>query len=73
MNDPLRWFIAIIGWLALLVVYSVWEHMDKATGGGFVSGALRGLIVFGGAFYLYTWAKLKPRKGKGMDDRPNDN
>jgi hypothetical protein len=43
--------------LALLIVYAVWKDVEKHTGGGFITGFLRGAIVFGGAYYLYKWAK----------------
>lgn len=58
MNTALRWIIATVGWLALLIVYVIWKDIEKFTGGGgFVTGFLRGAIVFGGAYYLYKWAK----------------
>lgn len=62
MNTALRWIIATVGWLALLIVYAVWKDVEKHTGGGFITGFLRGGIVFGGAYYLYKWAKNNPQK-----------
>lgn len=59
MNTALRWTIAIVGWLVLLIIYSVWKDVERHTGGGLITGFLRGLIVFGGAYYIYKWAKSK--------------
>ena len=52
-----RWVIAIIGWLVLLLIYVVWKSVENHVGGGFITGFLRGGIVFGGAYILYRWAK----------------
>lgn len=64
MNTVLRWIIAVVGWLVLLIVYGVWKDIEKHTGGGFIAEFLRGLIVFGGAYYLYKWAKDENRQTK---------
>ena len=64
MNTALRWIVATVGWLALLIVYAVWKDVEKHTGGGFITGFLRGAIVFGGAYYLYRWAKNESHQAK---------
>ncbi|OGT88715.1 MAG: hypothetical protein A2286_07320 [Gammaproteobacteria bacterium RIFOXYA12_FULL_61_12] len=64
MNAALRWIIAVVGWLFLLIVYGVWKDVEKHTGGGFITGFLRGAIVFGGAYYLYKWAKNESSQAK---------
>lgn len=68
MNTVLKWAIAIMGWLALLIMYAVWKDVEKHTGGGFVTGLLRGLIIFGSAFFLYNWAK----NGSGQTKQQKD-
>lgn len=57
MNTALKWIITVVGWLVLLIIYGVWKDIEKHTGGGFITGLLRGAFVFGGAYYLYKWAK----------------
>lgn len=64
MNPALRWAVAVVGWLALLIIYVAWKDYEKHTGGGFIAGFLRGAIVFGGAYYLYMWAKTEVRQTK---------
>jgi len=60
----LRWIIATVGWVALLIVYAVWKDIEKHIGGGFITGFLRGVIVFAGAYYLYKWAKNENHQSK---------
>ena len=64
MNTALRWMSATVGWLALFIVYVVWKDVEKNTGRGFITGFLRGAIVFGGAYYLYKWAKNENHQTK---------
>ena len=64
MDSAIRWVVAAFGVLALLMVYGIWKDVDAHTGGGsFVSGALRGGLVFGGIYWLYKWAKGGKPKG----------
>lgn len=46
--------------LVQIIVYGVWRDADRHIGGGFISGALRGALVFGGIYFLWAWAKGKP-------------
>lgn len=71
MNTALRWIIAIVGWLVLLIVYGVWKDVEKHTGGGFITGFLRGVIVFGGGYYLYKWVKKENRQTKQEKSEPD--
>jgi hypothetical protein len=81
MSTLLRWVIATLGWLLLLFVYVIWKSYganfiidnDIALDDGrflmaAFSGGLRGLIVFGGAFYLYKWARNGNRQSKQQDN-----
>ena len=52
MNPALRCAVAVVGWLVLLIIYVAWKDYEKYTDGGFITGFLRGAIVFGGAYYL---------------------
>lgn len=72
MNAGLKWIIATVGWLILLIVYAVWKDVEKHAGGGFITGFLRGVIVFGGAYYLYNWAKNDNHQTKQVKNG-NDN
>lgn len=62
MSNALRWIFAAVGWLVLIVIYALWKIMDRHTGGGFISGFIRGFIFFGGVYGLYRWAKGAYRK-----------
>lgn len=81
MSTLLRWVIATLGWLLLLFVYVIWKSYDAnfindndiaRNDGRFLMaalyGGLRGLIVFGGAFYLYKWARNGNRQSKQQDN-----
>lgn len=57
LSKSVRWIIAAIGIVALVAVYGVWKTIDQKTGGGFLSGALRGALVFCGIGLLWAWAK----------------
>jgi TPR repeat protein len=47
MNKYKRWLIRIIGFLFVLLIYSLWREVDKETGGLFPGSALlRGALVF---------------------------
>ena len=64
-SNAVKWTIAAIGIFALVVVFAIWRTIDQKTGGGFLSGALRGALVFGGIYFLWTWAKQSSGKKSG--------
>ena len=46
-NKYKRWLIRIIGFLFVLIIYSLWREVDKETGGLFPGSALlRGALAF---------------------------
>ena len=65
MKKLFRWSIFSVGCILALVIYAVWKDYDRIHGGGFLSGALRGALLFGGIAVLWSWAKSK-------DERPKD-
>lgn len=66
MNSVLRWVVAILGWLVLFFIYGVWKDAERHTGGGFISGFLRGAIVLGGVYFLYRWARSERHQTEQM-------
>ena len=62
MKSTLRWIIAIIGWIVLLMIFGIWKSLDKEVGTSAIIGGIRGAIVGGGIFYLYYWARNNPQK-----------
>lgn len=61
MNSALKWVIAVIGWMLLLVVFVVWKDAENHMGGGPMSGLIRGAAVFAGAYWIYRWVNQSPK------------
>ncbi len=59
MKKLLRWGIFSIGCILALGIYTGWKNYDQFHGGGFLSGAIRGALIFGGIAILWSWAKSK--------------
>jgi len=53
-----------VGCIILLGIYAVWKEYDRVHGGGFLSGALWGALIFGGIAILWSWAKSKEERQK---------
>ena len=62
MNSILRWIIAVVGWIILLIIFGIWKVLDKEIGSSVIVGLIRGALVGGGIFFLYQWAKNNPDK-----------
>ena len=57
MNSTLRWIIAIVGWIILLMIFGIWKSLDKELGTSAIIGGIRGGLLGGGVFFIYQWAK----------------
>lgn len=60
MSRPLRWTIAAVGAIFLMIIYGIWREVEKRTALSeipFVSVFLRGAVVFGGIAWLWSWAR----------------
>ena len=60
MNSTLRWVVAIVGWIVLLIIFGIWKSLDKEIGTSIIVGGIRGGLLGGGVFFLYQWAKSNP-------------
>ena len=54
-----------MGCILALGIYAVWKDYDRHHGEGFISGFLRGGLIFGGLAILWAWAK-------NSDEQPKD-
>jgi hypothetical protein len=57
MSSSLRWVVTVAAWVVVLIIFAIWKDVDAHTGGGVVSGALRGVFVAAGFYLPYRWAK----------------
>ena len=78
MNSTLRWVVAIVGWIVLLIIFRIWKSLDKEIGTSIIVGGIRGGLLGGGIFFLYQWAKNNPNKKSYPDnstakERPKQN
>lgn len=81
MNSTIKWIIAAVGWIVLLIIFGIWKSLDKEIGTSAVTGGLRGAIFGGGIFFLYQWARNDTRKHSKITSniknenskRPNSN
>jgi hypothetical protein len=64
MKKLFRWSIFSVGCILALGIYAVWKDYDRRHGGGFLTGALRGALIFGGLAILWSWAKSKDQLPK---------
>ena len=62
MRQLARWGVLIGAFIVAAIVYGVWKQLDSEMGGGFLSGFIRGAIVFG--FLVWVWHATKKLGGK---------
>ena len=57
MIPALKWIVAVVGWMVLLIIFAIWKDADTHMGNSPVSAFIRGVVVFGGGYLLYRWAR----------------